>query len=90
MKAILQLASGLGIAATAEGVETEAQLDQLAAGGCIDAQGYLFSPPRPVGEVERILQDGRPVTLSDEDQSRDLTSDTSVSGNSSRDDRQNG
>jgi diguanylate cyclase len=81
VKAILQLAFGLGIAATAEGVETEAQLEQLAAGGCVEAQGYLFSPPRPVGEVERMLLEWTPATSVDRNRSHDLTSDTSVRGN---------
>jgi EAL domain-containing protein (putative c-di-GMP-specific phosphodiesterase class I) len=35
----------------AEGVETEAQLAQLRSGHCGEAQGYLFSPPRPANEV---------------------------------------
>ena len=55
VRAILQLAANLNIAVTAEGVETEAQLEQLAAGGCGEAQGYRFSPPRPASEVSRLL-----------------------------------
>jgi predicted signal transduction protein with EAL and GGDEF domain len=53
--AILQLAAGLNIATTAEGVETRAQLDRLAAGGCDEAQGYLFSRPQPASELPRLL-----------------------------------
>jgi diguanylate cyclase (GGDEF)-like protein len=52
---ILRLAASLGIAATAEGVETREQFEQLAFLGCDEAQGYLFSPPRPVGEVARLM-----------------------------------
>lgn len=55
--AILQLAASLGIATTAEGVETQAQFDQLAAYGCRDAQGFLFSAPQPASEVPRLLSD---------------------------------
>jgi diguanylate cyclase (GGDEF)-like protein len=55
--AILRLAAGLDIATTAEGVETWQQLEQLAAGGCTEAQGFLFSAPQPVGEVLRLLAD---------------------------------
>jgi diguanylate cyclase (GGDEF)-like protein len=54
--AILQLAAGLHIATTAEGVETRAQLDRLAAEGCDEAQGYLFSRPQPACEVPRLLR----------------------------------
>ena len=38
------------MASTVEGVETEAQLQRLI-GICTNAQGYLFSRPRPVDEV---------------------------------------
>jgi EAL domain-containing protein (putative c-di-GMP-specific phosphodiesterase class I) len=55
LRAILRLAGDLSIATTAEGVETRAQLEQLAANGCTDAQGYLFSPPRPAGELSCLL-----------------------------------
>jgi diguanylate cyclase (GGDEF)-like protein len=61
VRAILQLATGLNIATTAEGVETPAQLEQLAANGCREAQGFLFSPPQPAGEVFRLLADWSPV-----------------------------
>jgi predicted signal transduction protein with EAL and GGDEF domain len=40
---------------TAEGVETDAQFDLLRREGCTQAQGYLFSPPRPAAEVEAML-----------------------------------
>jgi diguanylate cyclase len=61
VRAILQLAAGLDIATTAEGVETPAQLELLAANGCREAQGFLFSPPRPAAEVLRMLSDWRPM-----------------------------
>lgn len=55
LRAILRLATDLGIATTAEGVESRTQLEQLAANGCDEAQGYLFSPPQPAGEICRLL-----------------------------------
>jgi EAL domain-containing protein (putative c-di-GMP-specific phosphodiesterase class I) len=36
-------------------VETRAQLDQLIASGCTEAQGLLFSPARRRIEVPRLL-----------------------------------
>ena len=43
--AVTQMAHALGMTATAEGVETETQRDELAAIGCDAAQGYLFARP---------------------------------------------
>jgi len=47
--------AGLGISTTGEGVEAREQLDRLRAEGCTEAQGYLFSPPRPAAEVAALL-----------------------------------
>jgi diguanylate cyclase (GGDEF)-like protein len=55
VRSIVQLAASLNIATTAEGVETRGQLDILAADGCGEAQGFLFSPARPAGEIPRLL-----------------------------------
>ena len=53
--AVTGLGSNLGIAITAEGVETVAQLDQLRADGCDQVQGYLFSRPVPARDVAALL-----------------------------------
>ena len=50
MRAVAGLGTSLGIATTAEGVETKEQLDQVRAEGCTEIQGYYFSPPRPARE----------------------------------------
>ncbi|TSA09382.1 MAG: EAL domain-containing protein [Comamonadaceae bacterium] len=52
---VIALASSLDLAVIAEGVETEAQRDCLAAMGCPTYQGYLFSRPVPVAEFEALL-----------------------------------
>jgi diguanylate cyclase (GGDEF)-like protein/PAS domain S-box-containing protein len=51
VRAMVGLGSRLGIAITAEGIETQAQLDQVRAEGCTEAQGYLISRPGPAREV---------------------------------------
>ena len=51
-KTIVALASSLGLRVIAEGVETAAQRDFLAANGCHAWQGYLFSPAVPVAQFE--------------------------------------
>jgi diguanylate cyclase (GGDEF)-like protein len=58
--AILQLAASLAIACTAEGVETHEQLEQLAAAGCAEAQGFLFSRARPASEIAAFLAAWQP------------------------------
>src|SRR5262245_19282030 len=55
VRAVAALANGMGMAATAEGVETKEQLDKIAAVGCTEMQGYLFSRPLPVSEIERLF-----------------------------------
>jgi EAL domain-containing protein (putative c-di-GMP-specific phosphodiesterase class I) len=50
------LANTLGITTTAEGVETEAQLRQIRAEGCTEAQGYLFSRPVNAGDLLPMLE----------------------------------
>ena len=53
--AVVSLAKGLDMITTAEGVETEAQLEAIRAIGCTEMQGYLHSPPRPAEEISRLL-----------------------------------
>ena len=56
VRAIAGLAKNLGIMTTAEGVETEQQLEQVRFLGCTEMQGYLFSPPRRVEDLTRLLR----------------------------------
>jgi diguanylate cyclase (GGDEF)-like protein len=55
IRAVTGLGNSLGIATTAEGVETDAQLEMLSREGCTQAQGFLISKPRPIAEVRDML-----------------------------------
>jgi diguanylate cyclase (GGDEF)-like protein len=46
--AIAALAAELGMATTAEGIETQDQLDAVDRAGCTEAQGYLLGKPQPI------------------------------------------
>jgi diguanylate cyclase (GGDEF)-like protein len=56
VRAVTGLSRDLGMATTAEGVETQEQLAQLREAGCTEVQGYLFSRPVPSGDVARVLR----------------------------------
>jgi EAL domain-containing protein (putative c-di-GMP-specific phosphodiesterase class I) len=55
LRAVANLGLSLGMATTAEGVETQEQVDKVRAEGCTEMQGYFFSPPRPIHEIERLF-----------------------------------
>ena len=55
LRAVAGLGQSLGIATTAEGVETKEQLARVREEGCTEMQGYLFSPPRPMRDIMRLL-----------------------------------
>jgi diguanylate cyclase (GGDEF)-like protein len=59
VRAVLRLGSSLGMITTAEGVETEEQLEILKAEGCMQVQGYLFSRPKPAAEIPAMLHQPR-------------------------------
>jgi diguanylate cyclase (GGDEF)-like protein len=58
VRTIIALAQSLKLKTIAEGVETRVQLDMLKQLGCDYAQGYLFSKPKPVDEITRLLEGG--------------------------------
>jgi diguanylate cyclase (GGDEF)-like protein len=55
IRAVIGLSTSLGMTTTAEGVETQAQFDQVRAEGCDEVQGYLISKPRPASEIGEFL-----------------------------------
>jgi len=63
IRAVVGLSSSLGITTTAEGVETKEQLTRLTTEGCDEVQGFLFSPPRPAAELERLFSELAPRSV---------------------------
>src|ERR1700688_3185420 len=59
VRAVAALANGMGMTATAEGVETSEQLDRIRSEGCTEMQGFLFSRPLPAHQIERLFLSGR-------------------------------
>jgi EAL domain-containing protein (putative c-di-GMP-specific phosphodiesterase class I) len=55
LRAVAGLGLSLGIATTAEGVETMEQLQKVREEGCTEMQGYLFSPPGPIKQIARLF-----------------------------------
>jgi diguanylate cyclase (GGDEF)-like protein/PAS domain S-box-containing protein len=56
VRSLTRLGASLGMATTAEGVETEEQLAVVRAEGVTEMQGYHFSPPRPAAEIRALLE----------------------------------
>jgi len=55
IRAVAALGQSFGMTTTAEGVETQEQLDQMRAEGCTEVQGYFYSKPMPASEVIRLV-----------------------------------
>ncbi|MBZ9736791.1 EAL domain-containing protein [Mesorhizobium sp. CA18] len=56
VRTVIGLGAELGITVTAEGVETEAQLDMLRKAGCGEAQGFLIGVPAKASDIGRLLR----------------------------------
>ena len=56
VRAILGLAKGFGLTATAEGVEDAEQLACLKENGCAEGQGYLFGKAVPAAKIPALLK----------------------------------
>ena len=55
IEAVLAMTTRLKLDVTAEGVETEEQLNLLRAQGCTELQGFLLARPMPVAQVAEFL-----------------------------------
>jgi EAL domain-containing protein (putative c-di-GMP-specific phosphodiesterase class I) len=55
IQTIIGMANNLCMEVIAEGVETQEQRDFLEANGCMLYQGYLFSMPVPIEELDTLL-----------------------------------
>ena len=56
VRGLLDLGRTLQLETVAEGIESDAQLDQLRDQHCELGQGYLFARPLPADEAEHLLQ----------------------------------
>lgn len=54
VRAVASLGSSLGMTTTAQGVETEQQLEIVRAEGYNEIQGFYYSEPRPAQEIIEI------------------------------------
>jgi EAL domain-containing protein (putative c-di-GMP-specific phosphodiesterase class I) len=59
VQAVVNIAAARHMTTTAEGVETEAQLNALRQLECTEMQGYLFSRPLSVADLKRLLSSGQ-------------------------------
>ena len=55
VRTIMTLATELGLAVTAEGIETQAQRETLINLGCTQGQGYLFGRPMPASDLAAYI-----------------------------------
>jgi EAL domain-containing protein (putative c-di-GMP-specific phosphodiesterase class I) len=59
VRAVVAMAKGLGMATTAEGVETQEQRDSVQSEGCTEMQGFLFSKALPAEEIAKLYLERR-------------------------------
>ena len=61
VRAVVAMAGSLGMTTTAEGVETEVELQTVKRLGCRKVQGYLFGRPMPASEARLLFDADRAV-----------------------------
>ena len=55
IRAVVAMAEALGMSTTAEGVETESELEMIQRFGCSKVQGYLYGRPMPAEDTFDLL-----------------------------------
>ena len=61
VKVVISMAHGLGLRVVAEGVESEAQFEFMRANMCDEIQGYFFSKPVRMEEMEAMMVGGHRI-----------------------------
>ena len=67
IESIISLATKLGLAIVAEGIETKEQNRFLAYHACTFAQGYFYNRPMPVKDVDVLLRDAVSINFVKQD-----------------------
>ncbi len=60
LNSVVRMAKWLNLPVIAEGVETLSQADYLKSIGCHLVQGFLYSPPVPVKDFEKLMEKSTP------------------------------
>ncbi|MBL9068688.1 MAG: EAL domain-containing protein [Sphingopyxis sp.] len=63
IRAVVALADSLGMSTTAEGAETEVEVDTLRALGCSNIQGYYYGRPMPASDVLILFRPPEPTAI---------------------------
>lgn len=63
VRSIVALAHSLQLRVTAEGIETQDQLQYLKGLNCQEGQGYLFSRPLPADAVQALILESQPTDV---------------------------
>jgi diguanylate cyclase (GGDEF)-like protein/PAS domain S-box-containing protein len=61
IRAVVALADSLGMSTTAEGAETEVEVDTLRTLGCSNIQGYYYGRPMPATDVLMLFRPPEPA-----------------------------
>jgi EAL domain-containing protein (putative c-di-GMP-specific phosphodiesterase class I) len=63
IRAVVALADSLGMATTAEGAETEAEVETIRSLGCSNIQGYYFGRPMAASDVLTLFRPPEPKAV---------------------------
>jgi EAL domain-containing protein (putative c-di-GMP-specific phosphodiesterase class I) len=62
-RAVISLGHSLGMSVIAEGVSNREQLAFLKENGCDEMQGFLFSMPIPIDELDALLKSNPTLSM---------------------------